>query len=46
MCATFWFLSRICITMHGSENVKCTVVANCLEVGSVVVIMNFTVSGS
>jgi len=32
--------------MHGSENAKFTVVVNCLEVGSVMVIMNFTVSES
>ena len=34
----------MCITTHGSENVKFTVVVNCLEVGSLVVSMNFTVS--
>ena len=36
----------MCITMHGSENVKFTVVVNFLEVGSVVVIVNFTASES
>jgi len=34
------------ITMYGSQNVKFTVVVNYLEVGSVVFIMNFTVSES
>ena len=46
MCASCWSHSRMCITMHGAENVMFTVVVNCLEVGSVVVSANFTVSKS
>jgi len=46
MCASCWSPSRVCITMYGSENVKFTVVVNFLEVGSVVVIVNFTASES